>query len=265
MSVEATRIMYIPSIRSHLLMIFGAGLMVPLIVAWFPAMLLLFLVWVSGSFSAAWHTALVLAGLTLLVGLVLASWFLYDQLKEIRWIDLEPPRKPTRLDFKKLRGTDSMAVTDLRSVHVKEVFKVGKSAGCTIRFTSSERQFSCPMSGTAPLGMSAAKLGEWFTERLGYAGVEVTDETVIERAYLPIDHWYTRYQVAAIWGVPIDEVDDLCVRLKVVNRRYIPRIGMMHGVNHPVQAFDPDDVYIVAPQVLAARHPAPPTGVADAG
>jgi len=141
--------------------------------------------------------------------------------------------------FQKVRGTDSVAVADLRSVHVVEKVRLGRNVGCDVWFTTADRHFR--IHGDPP----AATQRAFFTEHLGPAGVEVTSETVVRRADLLIEHWYTRSQVAAVWGVPVEDVDDLARRHEVPNREFTPRIGAMHGVNRTVQVFNPDDVHIV--------------------
>jgi hypothetical protein len=241
MSVDASRVTYIPHLGRHLLTSFLAGLAVPVLVGGAPAFLVTALVWALGSFSAAWHTGLVLAGLGLVVGLVLAGWFLHRQLAEIRWIDLQP----ARVVFRKVRGTESIAAADLRSVHVVEKVKLGRSTGCEVRFATADRQFTCPKTYTDPLLVPAATLGGFFAGHLGPAGVAVTYETVVQRADLPIEEWYTRSQVAALWGVPVAGVDDLARRHEVPNRQFTPRVGAMHGVNRTVQVFNPDDVHLI--------------------
>lgn len=254
MSVDASRIMYIPHVGRHLLLIISFGLAVPGLAGGFPALLLIWLVLVFQGFTAAWQTALVLVCLGLAIGLVMAGSWIYKDLDEIRWIDLQPLGEPTLVVFKKIRGSDSVSVAHLRSVHIVEKFRLGRSIGCDIWFTTADgRRFRCPKSVSSPLLVPAATLGGWFTERLGPAGVEVTSETVIERTHPPIEFWYERSQVAALWGVPIEDVDELVARLEVPRQEFTPRIGAMHGVNHTRRVFDPDDAHIVAAQVPAIR------------
>jgi hypothetical protein len=251
MSVDASRVTYIPHLGRHLSTSFLAALAVPAIVGGAPAFLVTGLVWALGSFSAAWHTGLVLVGLGLVAGLVLGGWFLYQQLAEVRWFDVQP----TGVVFKRVRGAETIAAAELRSVHVVEKIKLGRSTGCEIRFTTADRQFTCPRTFSNPLLVPAATLDGFLTERLGPAGVEVTHETVVERAGLLVEHWYTRSQVAALWGVRVEEVDDLARRHEVPNRSFTPRVGAMHGVNRTVQVFNPDDVHIVASTTPSVPRP----------
>ena len=244
MSVDASRVVVIPDVGRRLRTAALAGLLVPVLVGAIPTYLLSLLVWVFGGFSAAWHTALVLTGLGLLVGLTFGGRWAYRELNAIRWIDL----RPGRVVFQKVRGTDSVAVSDLRSVHVVEKIKLGRSIGSEARFTTLDRRFE-----SSPLMVPAATLAE----RLGATGLEVTHETVTERAHLPIESWYTRSQVAAIWGVPVD--DDLLAQLKVPGQNYTPRIGAMHGVNHTRRVFNPDDVHLAAAQLPTGPSAGSPT------
>ncbi|GLZ00269.1 hypothetical protein [Actinoplanes sp. NBRC 103695] len=255
MTVDASRITYIRHVGRHLFRGALAGLAVPFMVAGPAAFLVTVLVWALGSFSAAWRTGLVLAALGLILGLVIVGWFVYQQLGETRWIEVWPPGAATRVGFTKVRGTDAVAVADLRSVHVVETIELGRSIGCEVWFTTSDRRFRFPK--IEPLRVPAAKLDGWFTERLGPAGVEVTSETVINRLNMTIEHWYTRSQVAAIWGIPVQSVDRLAALLEVPNQSFTPRFGAMRGVDLTVQAFNPDDVHLVAAKVPAA-HAKPP-------
>ena len=255
MSLDASRVVFMPHVGRHLLALVFGGLAIPSVIGGLPlAFLLTGLVWVLCGFSAAWHTALVLAGLLLVAGLVIAVLMVHDQWQEVRWIELQPAGEPTLVVFKKVLGTDSMAVADLRLVNVVETLRLGQSTGSEILFTTAEgHTIRCPKSLGPSLMAPAAALGGWFTDRLGPSGVEVTYETVVKRAHLTIESWYTRSQVAAIWEVPREEVDGI-VDLHEVRREAItPRVGAMHGVNRTMWLFDPDDVHTVAAQLPTAR------------
>jgi hypothetical protein len=223
------------------------------LVGWPFLLLLSGLIWVFAGFSAAWHTALVLTGLLLVVGLVLAVLTFREQLNEICWIELQPPGEPTVVMFKKVRGAESIAVADLRSVSVVEKFKLGGSTGSEIVFdTAAARSITCPGTILGPrLMVPAATVGKWFADRLEPAGITVTHETVLERANPPIQNWYTAVQVAAVWQVPVQDVDRLADQLAVRSQMFTPRVGALHGVNRKLTTmiYNPDDVHIVAADV----------------
>jgi hypothetical protein len=253
MSLGTSRVMLIPHGGRHFSRTVLSGFVAPVLVGWPFVFLVSILVWALGSFSAAWYTALVLIGLQLIVGLVLAVVAFREQVREIRWIDLLPSVRPTVAVFQKGRGSDVVAVADLRSVGVVERFRLGRSTGSEIVFTTVEgRGITCPATNSGDrLMVPAATLGGWFADRLGPAGVEVAHETVVEQTNLTVENWYTAAQVAAVWQVPVQDVEATAGRLAVRSQMFIPRVGALHGVNRELTTmiYNPDDVHMVAAEV----------------
>jgi hypothetical protein len=244
-SVRDRRLVLIRHPGRHLAAAALAGFVTPVVVG-LPVLgfLVTPLVWGFFGFSAAWRTVAVLAGLLLAIGVPIMALLGRDELRTVRWIEVQPEG----VTLRRIRGIDRIAVSDLRRVVIVERIKLGRSLGGEVALeTVAGPVVRCPPA-PAPRA-TAAELVAWFTAHLGPAGVDVGHETVAERAHLPIENWYTAAQVAGLWHVPVNEVAALAGRLRVRTETYSPRIGAMHGVNPERSVYEPDDVHEAAAAV----------------
>lgn len=229
------------------------NLAIPLVVG-LPALCLVVapLVWALFGFSAAWRTAAVLGGLLLVLGVAVMVLMSRDGLRAVRWIEVEPAESPAWVTIRRLLGTDRIPVPDLRRVVIVDGFKLGRSVGGEVVFeTAAGPVLRCP-PGPQPR-MTAPGLADWFTAQLQPAGVAVTYETAVVRAYLTIEAWYETAQVAALWQVPADEVAVLARRLHVREQIFTPRTNVMYGGSTSRLVYEPDTVHEVAAAVPGAR------------
>jgi hypothetical protein len=253
MSLGTSRLVFISRAGRHLALTVFSGFVAPVLVGWPFVFLVSAPIWAVAGFSVAWHAALAMTGLLLVVGLALAVVVFREQSREIHWIEVDPAVRPTVVVFGKRRGSDVVAAAGLRSVGVVEKFRLGRGTGSEIVFTTADgRTITCPATGIGPrLMVPAVTLGGWLADRLGPAGVEVTHEAVVEQANMTIENWYTAAQVAAVWRLPVRDVGPTADRLAVRSQVFTPRVGALHGVNRKLTTtiYNPDDVHKVAADV----------------
>jgi hypothetical protein len=90
MDVDASRVTFVAHAGRHLARCVSSSLALPVLLAGAPILFILApLVWAVFGIGAAWNTVLVLAGILLMVGVVLAGFMAHDQLREPRWIECQ--------------------------------------------------------------------------------------------------------------------------------------------------------------------------------
>jgi hypothetical protein len=86
------------------------------------------------------------------------------------------------LAVKRILGTETIPLSDVRLVHVQEKVKLDRTTGCDVTVALADgRTFTCPRIMGPRVMVPAAELGAWFRRRLGRTGIEVVHETAIER------------------------------------------------------------------------------------
>jgi hypothetical protein len=255
MDMDASRVTFVAHAGQHLARCVSSALALPMLLAGAPILFILApLVWAVFGVGAAWNTVLVLAGILLMVGVVLAGFMAYDQLREPRWIECQPAGIAERLVMKRILGTETIPVSDVRLVHVQERFKLDQTTGCDVTVALADgRTFTCPRIMGPRVMVPAAELGAWFRRRLGHTGIEVVHETAVERVRLLSNYWYGPARVAAIWNVRVGEVGTIAKRFAVDSEMRTPYVDGTYRYDLTGPVFDPNDVHAVAADVRRAQ------------
>lgn len=239
---DAWRLVFLPSVPRYLAANAAGGLIVPALVS-SPVVLALVLpaVWVLFGSTAAFYTALVLAGILALLGLALALFVVVHEFAAVRWVELSPRETPEFLVVKRVLGKTRVPITDLRLVTVVHHVKMGKQAGVDVVFHTATGDIACPRVN------EASNLAEWLRELLG--SVEVEQKRNVLRLNPTSDLWWPSGKVAAEWDVPAEAVFALVDHLGVRSHTFVPRAAAMRGDVRPVLVHDPDDVQEITDQL----------------
>jgi hypothetical protein len=98
--------------------------------------------------------------------------------------------------------------------------------------------------------------------------VAVECQTLVLKARLTVQQWWTQERVASEWGVPVADVVALALMWDVPRRLYLPRAAI-YRYRDPMRKakvlYNPDDVCAVAEPIRAARPvtPSPPPALPE--
>ncbi|MEV6873100.1 hypothetical protein [Amycolatopsis sp. NPDC051128] len=235
------RLVFVPRVMRLLTMTWAGSLAIPFAVAG-PLLVVVVLPVVAVFFgwTTMWHTALVLGGVLVALGLVLSVAMPWSLRSGARWIELNPGENPARVLVKRLSGATRTSA--LRSIAVIEHVKLAEPAGVEVEVRTADET----VRGAERIDVDARTLTEWLSS---LPGVEVERRKVVDRVNPTRDRWWRRTQVAAVWEAPADAVpviaDELGVRCDV----FVPRAAAMQGNTHAIDVYDPDDVQEITDQL----------------
>ncbi|MEU5265860.1 hypothetical protein [Amycolatopsis sp. NPDC021455] len=235
------RLVFVPHVTRLLTKTWAGSLAIPFAVAG-PLLVVVVLPVVAVFFGWAtmWHTALVLGGVLLALGLVLSVVVPWSLRSGARWVELDPAENPARVLVKRLSGATRTSA--LRSIAVIEHVKLAEPAGVEVEVRTADET----VRSAERIDVDAHALTEWLSS---LPGVEVERRKVVDRVNPTRDRWWRRPQVAAVWQVPADAVpviaDELGVRCDV----FVPRAAAMQGNTHAIDVYDPDDVQEITDQL----------------
>lgn len=205
---------------------------------------------VVGGAVAVWRTGLVLLGLLLLAGVVVAVVMVRGAMTDVCRVELRPGDAPTVLVVRRVWGSSTIPVADLRRVVVVERRRLDRCDGVQVVLHSDGEVWTCPAGSGSPMErVSPLELAGWLTGRLGPAGVRVECETETVPACLTLENWWTAEKVAQVWRVPVARVAETARQQGVRSDTLLPRIGAMYQPGRSIgPLYDPDDVCRVVAQ-----------------
>ncbi|MEV6825317.1 hypothetical protein [Amycolatopsis sp. NPDC051102] len=242
-SSGTVRLVLVPRVPSLVAKTWAGSLAIPFAVAGpLLAVVVLPVVAVFFGWTTMWHTALVLGGVLVALGLVLSVVMPWSLRSGARWIELDPGEDPVRVLVKRLSGATHTSA--LRSITVIEHVKLAEPAGVELEVRTADDT----VRGVERIDVAARTLAGWLSS---LPGVEVEHRKVVDRINPTRDRWWRHTQVAAVWEVPADAVpviaDELGVRCDV----FVPRAGAMQGHTRAIAVYDPDDVQEITDQLTA--------------
>jgi hypothetical protein len=174
----------------------------------------------------------------------------------IRWVEFPIGHGPAHIICAGgLRGHRSrtIATTDLQRVVLEERLKLGQLVGRkVILHARDDRQVTCAANSFALKTVSTDDLAEWLRERLRPLGVPL-QHVQHEAEFTCPDEWYTQGTVAALWQVPVDEVDPTARKRGIPTYTYTPRAFAMHSPQRTVVIYHPGRVHQVANELRAEQ------------
>lgn len=245
---DGWRLVFLSSLRSHLLESLAAGLGVPAVVS-APVLVFVWLPivgWEQG-FAAVGQAFLVWLVLVLVMGAVLAIMVASAPVTDVRWVDLQPGRSPATLTVWRGSRPEEIPLATVLRVTVMDRYRLDAFLGVRVVFQTRTQTITGDFrTGKRPVTTKfsdSAGLAAWLTECLTPAGVEVDRETVTERALLPKEAWWPAPKVAAMWDVAVELVPGIAQEHGIRSETWLPRAGALHSPGRPVAPhYDPDDV-----------------------
>ncbi|MFF8271817.1 hypothetical protein ACF059_31240 [Streptomyces sp. NPDC016562] len=248
------RLLFVPSRARELAASLGGSVMVPPVVA-SPLLLPALVVAVITGSSLVWGGFWVLLTLTVVAVIVLTVAMMYVTLSmTVRWVELRPLGSPAQVVIARFLRSSTMAMADLQRVVVIERLSLGQRQSIKVVLHTRSEAVECEPGTSAPLArVDAPALTAWLTEQLGQVHVAVERQTEVKRDFLRPDEWWTQSYIAELWGVSVDEVDDIAAWRGVEIYRYTPRAAALYSPATSVTLYDPGRAYEVAGELRAER------------
>ena len=244
------RLVFVPSRVRESGVALGASVVVPLWIAT-PLLLVTLVVAALTRSGAVWAIVWVVLGLTVLavIGLALALLVTVSTTM-VRWIEFRPQGKTTQLVIARFLRSSTVAVADLQRVVVVERLRLGERKSLAVMLETREGTVKCEPAFRAPLSQAdTGALVDWLTGQLGPAQAAVDYRKEVDRNFLCPDEWWTQSDLAALWHVPADAVDELAAHHGVRSHRYTPRAFAMYSPARTMTVYDPARAHEVAEEV----------------
>ncbi|WP_328692875.1 hypothetical protein OHA37_00675 [Streptomyces sp. NBC_00335] len=209
---------------------------------------------VSGN-SLFWGALWVLLALTVVAVILLTvAMTAVTVATTVRWVEFRPLETPAQVVIARFLRSSTMAVADLQRVVVIERLSLGQRQSIKVVLHTRSETVKCEPARSAPLSrVDAQALTDWLTEQLGRSQVAVERQTEVKRDFLRPDEWWTPSHTAALWRVPVGEVDGIAAQRSVERHRYTPRAHAMYSPSTSVTVYDPGRAYEVAEELRAER------------
>ncbi|WP_339135138.1 hypothetical protein WJM95_34945 [Streptomyces sp. f51] len=255
------RLVFVPSRVREFGVTLGGSVMVPLWMAT-PLLLPMLVIAVLTESGLLWAIVWIGLGLTALavIGLALASMFTVSATM-VRWIEFRPQGNAEQLVIARSRRSSTVAAADLRRIVVVEGLRLGQRKSLSVVLYTPGGVVECEPGYRAPMSQVGTEaLLAWLTSQLGSAGAEVEYLAKVDRNFACPGEWWTPSHLAALWHVPVSEVDELAVRHGVRSYQHTTRAMVMHSPAKTVTVYDPDRAYEVAEELRGEHAMARETG-----
>lgn len=248
------RLLFVPSRARELATALGGSIMVPSVVA-APLLLAALVAAVVSGNSLFWGSFWVLLALTVVAVIVLIVAMVYVTLSlTVRRVELRTLGTPAQVVIARFLRSSTMAMADLQRVVVIERLSLGQRQSIKVVLHTGSEKVECEPARSTPLSrVDAQALTGWLTEQLGQFQVVVERQTEVKRDFLRPDEWWTPAHTAALWRVPVGEVDGMAAQRGVERYRYTPRAHAMYSPATSVTVYDPGRAYEVAEELRAER------------